>query len=290
MKNVSARQKNNMKIKITTLIENNPDDENFLFSEHGLSLYIEIDEMKILFDTGQSGDFIKNAELLKIDLDKLDYVVLSHGHYDHTGGFEKFVEKYYNSYKLILGKSFFYNKYKLVDKDNYKYIGNSFDKKYIHQKNIPVKYIEEDIYYITENITIFSNFKRKNSIEKINKIFKIKQDGSYVVDDFSDEIVLVVKHEKGLIVIAGCSHVGIVNILETIIERTGMTIYGIVGGTHLVEADEERLRNTINYFKEKDIYILAMSHCTGKDATEKIKREFKEKFIYNNTGNIIKIV
>lgn len=137
---------------------------------------------------------------------------------------------------------------------------------------------------------IFSNFNRSNDIKHINKKFQIKQDEDYVVDDFSDEIVLVVKHEKGLIVIVGCSHVGIVNILETIIDRTGMTIYGIVGGTHLVEADEQTLKDAINYFKEKDIHILAMSHCTGKGAIEKIKYEFKDKFIFNNTGNIIKIV
>jgi len=279
-----------MNLKITTLIENNPDDNNILFSEHGLSLYIEIDELKILFDTGKSGDFINNAKKLNVDLSKLKYVVLSHGHYDHSGGFRMLVDKIGNSYKLIAGKGFFNNKYKLVDKDNYKYIGNSFDNKYICQNNIQVKYIEEDIFYITENIMIFSNFKRNNNFEQINKSFLIKQDENYVVDNFSDEIVLVVKHEKGLIVIVGCSHIGIINIIETIIERTGKKIYGIVGGTHLIEADEQRLKNTINYFKEKDIHILAMSHCTGRDAIEKIKNEFKDKFIFNNTGNIIKIV
>jgi len=107
-----------MNLKITTLIENNPDDNNLLSSEHGLSLYIEIDEMKILFDTGQSGDFIKNAEKLNVDLSNLKYVVLSHGHYDHTGGFRNLVDKIGNSYKLIAGKDFFNNKYKLVEKDN----------------------------------------------------------------------------------------------------------------------------------------------------------------------------
>ncbi|MGH4125401.1 MAG: MBL fold metallo-hydrolase [Clostridium sp.] len=279
-----------MNLKITTLIENNPDDNNILLSEHGLSLYIETDGMKILFDTGQSGNFIENAEKLKIDLSKLDYVVLSHGHYDHTGGFRKFVDKNYNSYKLIVGKSFFNSKYKFVEKDNYKYIGNSFDKEYIHQNNMVVKYIKEDIFYITENVMMFSDFKRNNDFEQLNKIFRIKQDEDYAVDNFSDEIALVVKHEKGLMVMVGCSHVGIVNILETIIERTGLQIYGVVGGTHLVEANEQRLKTTMNYFKEKNIHILGMSHCTGKYAIEKIKHEFRNEFLYNNTGNIIEII
>ncbi|MBU3160729.1 hypothetical protein KPL37_13345 [Clostridium frigoris] len=72
------------------------------------------------------------------------------------------------------------------------------------------------------------------------------------------------KHEKGLIVIVGCFHIGIVNILERIIEHTNMTIYVIIKETHLVEVNEKRLKNTINYFKEKNISLLAMSHCTGK--------------------------
>lgn len=276
-----------MNLKITTLIENNPSVNLKLYNEYGLSLYIEIDEIKILFDTGKSGDFIKNAELLKTDLNKLDYVMLSHGHYDHSGGFRKLVDKVGKPYKLIVGKDFFNNKYKLIERDTYKHIGNSFNKEYINQNNIQVKYIEEDIFYITENIMIFSNFERSNDFELINKKFHVKHDENYVLDNFSDEIVLAVKLEKGLFVILGCSHVGIVNILETIIERTGMPIYGIVGGTHLIEADEQRLNNTINFLKEKNIHILGLSHCTGEYAIEEIKHEFRDKFVYNNTGNII---
>jgi len=278
-----------MNLKITNLIEDNPSVNSKLHNEHGLSLYIEIDGIKILFDTGKSGEFIKNAELLKIDLNKLNYVVLSHGHYDHSGGFRKFVDKVVNSYKLIVGKNFFNNKYKLVEKNNYNYIGNSFDKEYIQQNNIQIKYIEEDIFYITENIMIFSNFKKNNNFELINKKFYIKKDENYLLDNFSDEIVLVIKIEKGLVVILGCSHVGIINILETIIERIDMPIYCLVGGTHLIEADEQRVNKTIDFLKEKDIHILGMNHCTGEYAIEKMKNEFRDKFVSNNTGNIIKI-
>ena len=279
-----------MNFKITTLIEDNPSINLKLYNEHGLSIYIEIDEIKILFDTGKSGDFIKNAELLKVDLNKLDYVLLSHGHYDHSGGFRKLVDEAYNSYKLIVGKRFFNAKYKVLEGNIYKYIGNSFDKEYIKQNNIQIKYIEEDIFYINENIMIFSNFKRNNDFELINKKFQIKQDENYILDNFSDEIVLAIKFHKGLIVILGCSHVGIVNILETIIERTGMPIYGIIGGTHLIEADELRLNSTISFLKEKDIEILGMSHCTGQKAVEEIKRQFENRFLYNNTGSVIKII
>ncbi|WP_070109213.1 MBL fold metallo-hydrolase [Clostridium acetireducens] len=278
-----------MNLKITTLIENNPSINSKLHNEHGLSLYIEIDKTKILFDTGQSGDFIENAQLLKVDLSKLNYVLLSHGHYDHSGGFRKFVDKFKKPYKLILGKGFFNSKYKTTKEGNYKYIGNAFDEEFVNQNNIPIKYIEEDVAYITKDIMIFSNFEKYNDFESISKIFKIKQNDNYIPDNFHDEIVLGVKSDKGLIIILGCSHIGIVNILETIMERTNMPIYAVVGGTHLVGCDELRLNNTIKFLKEKHIKVLGLSHCTGENAMEEIKEQFGKKFVYNNTGNIIKI-
>lgn len=276
-----------MSLKITTLIENNPDKNNILCSEHGLSLYIEINEKKILFDTGQSGDFIKNAEKLKIDLNDLNYVVLSHGHYDHSGGFKKLVQNASKSFKLIVGNGFFNEKYKLIEREQYKFNGNSFDEEFISQNNISLKCINQDIFNITKDVIIFSNFERKNNFEILNKKFYIKENGEYILDDFSDEIVLGVKHEKGLVVILGCSHVGIVNILESITQRACMPIYAIVGGSHLIEADELRLNNTVNYLKEKNISIFRLSHCTGDSAVGKLEDKFGNKFVYNNTGNVI---
>lgn len=279
-----------MNFKITTLIENNPGVDIKLYNEHGLSLYIEVNEFKILFDTGQSGNFIKNAERLNVDLNNLNYVILSHGHYDHSGGFKKFVDKVKSPYKLIVGKGFFNKKYKFTEEKTYKYIGNSFNEEFVNQNNIPIKYIEEDIFYINKDIMIFSNFKKNNDFELTNPKFQIKQNKNYILDDFSDEIALVVKLDKGLMVIVGCSHVGIINILETIIEKTGMPIYGIVGGTHLVEANDLRLNNTIDFLKEKKVAILGVSHCTGENAVSRVKEEFKEIFSDNSTGNVIKII
>lgn len=278
-----------MSVKITTLIENNPDKNNKLYNEHGLSLYIEVKDKKILFDTGQSGDFIKNAKKLNLDLSDVGFVVLSHGHYDHSGGFRKVVESINKSIKLIVGNGFFNEKYKLIEKEKYKFNGNSFDEKFIEENNISLQYINLDIFNLTEDVMLFSNFERNNDFEILNKKFYVKEDDRYIPDDFSDEIVLGIKHEKGLVVVLGCSHVGIVNILETITKRTGIAIYAVIGGSHLIEADELRLSNTINYLKEKNINILRLSHCTGDIAVKRLKEEFKDKFVYNNTGNIIEV-
>lgn len=277
-----------MSVKITTLIENNQDNNCLLYNEHGLSLYIEADGKKIMFDTGQSGKFIENAKKLNITLDEADYLIISHGHYDHSGGFTRLVKEIGNSYKLVISEKFFDKKFSYKE-EGYRYTGNSFDNKYLEDNNINVNYINNDMYNITENIIIASNFERKTDFEKLNRRFFVEINNKLEADAFSDEMSLAIKIEKGLLVILGCSHVGVVNILETLSERTNMPIYGIVGGTHLVEADEFRLDETIKYFKEKDIKIIGVSHCTGEKAIEKLKIECKDRFLYNNTGNILEI-
>lgn len=102
-----------------------------------------------------------------------------------------------------------------------------------------------------------------------------------------DEIALGLITHKGLVVIAGCSHVGIINILSNIQEKVRIPIYAVIGGTHLVEADNERIDRTVAAFHEMNIEYIAVSHCTGENAIEKIKKEFNNKFILNNTGNEI---
>lgn len=110
----------------------------------------------------------------------------------------------------------------------------------------------------------------------------------YTKDSFTDEIAVALDTEQGIVVIVGCSHPGIMNILRTIEKRSGKKICGVVGGTHLMEADGERLRKTIDDLKEMNINFIAVSHCTGEDNLEAIKNNFGEKFIFNCTGNVIR--
>lgn len=278
-----------MSVKITTLIENKQDKNGILINEHGLSLYIEFEDKKILFDTGKSGDFIDNAEKLNKDINDLDYVILSHGHYDHSGGFVRLANESNKNFKLIVGKGFFDEKYKLGE-EGYKFNGNPFREEFIKENNIALEYVDEDILEINDSIMVFSNFEESNDFESSNGKFFVKKNEGYVVDDFSDEIALGLKYEKGLVVILGCSHVGVINILNTIIKRTGMDIYCVIGGSHLVEADDLRLTKTIEFLKENNISLLKLSHCTGQKAINKLKNEFRSEFLYNNTGNFIEII
>jgi 7,8-dihydropterin-6-yl-methyl-4-(beta-D-ribofuranosyl)aminobenzene 5'-phosphate synthase len=281
------REGKTMELKVTTLIENNPDDLNRLLYEHGLSLYIETEGKKILFDTGKSGDFIENARSLHINLDELDFCLISHGHYDHSGGFRKLVNEVDKLPLLIVGEEFFRPKYKMTDTMEYQYNGNSFDGEFIIKNQISLRKVKEDMTYLTDHIVVFHHFSRHTDYEKRNERFFIKENSNYIPDNFEDEISLGIITEKGLVVIVGCSHAGIINILTTISERVNIPIYAVIGGTHLIEADESRMQKTINALKEMKIKLLAMSHCTGEKGIRFICQELKKQSLYNNTGTII---
>ncbi|MCT4596290.1 MAG: MBL fold metallo-hydrolase [Vallitalea sp.] len=275
-------------LKITTLIENEKGQDLDLINEHGLSILIEIDNNKILFDTGSSHAFIKNAEKLQLDLSKINYLILSHGHYDHTGGMKHLVNKYEVKYNLYAHEDIFIKKYR-EDNGLYKYLGMDFDKQWIIDNNININYVNEDIVNISKNAYIISNFVRISQYENNNEVYKVKSRNEYIIDDFHDEICLVLRTSKGLVVVLGCSHPGIENILETIISRFHETIYMVIGGTHLVRASKDRIKHTINFMKNKNINYIGVSHCTGKIAVLELEKVFGDKYFYNCTGNVISI-
>ena len=276
-------------MKIITLIENNPDEHGQLYHEHGLSLLIEADHKRILFDTGQSGAFVENAVRLKQDLNKLDYVIISHGHYDHSGGFMKLVSTVEKLPNLIVGEEFFWPKHKRLENGSYKFNGNSFTEEYCKEQKISLLKVHEEFFPLTERIMIFHHIERKNDFEQRNGKFFVKKGIEFIPDDFEDELILGIKTEKGLVVIAGCSHAGIINIIDTIARKAKLPVYAVIGGTHLVEADEKRIQKTVAAMKDRGILLAAVSHCTGEEGICGLRREFGNRFLYNNTGNVIEI-
>lgn len=279
-----------MKWKLTTLIENHMDKEERCEWEHGLSILIEsVDQeptVRLLMDTGQSGIFYDNAAKMGISLEDLSALLLSHAHYDHAGGVKRLIEKE-TVRKMYVGKDFFQGKYYQKKDGTMKDIGIAFSREELEKKGISVCEIKEDMKMIFSGVTIYRNFDRTVGYEQLNPRFFIKKE-EYTKDSFTDEIAVALDTEKGLVVIVGCSHPGIMNILRTIEKRSGKKICGVVGGTHLMEADEERLGKTIADLKEMNINFIAVSHCTGEDNLETIKENFGEKFIFNCTGNVIR--
>lgn len=279
----------NNELRITTLIENMPDDEGKLIAEHGLSLHIEFDGKRILFDTGQTGDFVQNAEHLGIDLKALDDIMISHGHYDHSGGVMTLLSEMEKQIPFYVGEGFFTPKYKHLSDGTYRYNGNPFAKQELPEQKIDLHMVTEDITRLSDKIILFKNFPAVSGFEHKNEKFVLPEGDTYRVDAFEEEIALGLRTSKGLVLIVGCSHVGICNILQAVKSRVDEPIYAVLGGTHLMEADEERLEKTMEIFRKFGVQWVAVSHCTGEQGIALAKETFGERFILNNTGNMFVI-
>ena len=269
-----------MSLKITTLIENLPDREGKLKYEHGFSAIVEADGIRVLFDTGQTGAFAENAKHLGIDLSETGAVILSHGHYDHTGGVPALHSIIKKETPVYAGKEFFLPKYKRLEDGTWKYNGNPFEKELLPE----IHFVGQDVTRLSENLFLFKNFARTNTFETVNPKFFVKTDAGFEQDLFPDEIALGVKTKQGLVLLVGCSHVGIVNILEHVKKQLNIPVAAVIGGTHLVEAGEERLQETVKEFKKHGIKTIAVSHCTGEAGMALLKKEFPAGFVLNCTG------
>lgn len=285
-------------LKITTIAENNNEEHKSLSKEFGFSIYIENGDDKIIFDTAQGGEFLNNAKTLNIDLDEANALVLSHAHYDHCGGLLKYFDTFSTEGKKLYLKDNFFdfsdNKYyndivgqKLDFTDGtigYFPIGINFDKKDLTDRNVKVEYLDTDSMRIGKNITLFGNFKPHNDPKMV-----VKNNGEYEIDPFDEEVVLAIDTEKGLVIISGCSHNGILNIVNTIQEKTGEKVYAIIGGFHLLDASEEKIQDTIDRFKDLDVEKIGLSHCTGPKATQMFLEQMPSQTFINETGSIFEV-
>lgn len=270
-----------MSIKITTLVENTKGEHLGLINEHGLSFYIEMNGHRLLFDAGQSDAFLKNAEQLRIDLSSLEYVVLSHGHYDHSGGLRALTEKA-KKFELIIGGDFFLEKYGYAD-NSYEFLGNNFDEKFLSAKGIPYRRVTQELTELCPGVFVLTAFPRVHTDEIINPRFKVLRNGAFEQDNFYDELLIALDTPKGIVVLLGCSHPGMRNLLDAVRARLKKPIYAVLGGTHLVEAHGPSLEKSLDFLRSGAVEIVGVSHCTGQEAVSLLNGS-GEKYFSNRTG------
>ncbi|PKO96266.1 MAG: MBL fold hydrolase [Bacteroidetes bacterium HGW-Bacteroidetes-7] len=260
-------------MKIITLIENYAIDRGIL-AEHGLSMYIETHlkdgtiDKRILFDTGQSGTFIQNARKLGVETEKIDSVIISHGHYDHGGGLSDFL-KINKKAKVYLKKE-------------------SLDPKYDSKKGI-ISFIPDgelmegrvievsDIMNVGESLYILPDIKIVN-----------KEDTGFIErDEFPDELFLTAVHNQKLIILSSCSHRGITNIASSAVTHFKLPIKSIIGGFHTINDNGNRVDFIIEKLKSYEPESIGICHCTGIEQYCKIKASLPETNVfYNYSGKI----
>ena len=275
-----------MKFKITTLCENNiGHGSKKLMGEHGLSVYVEAGERRILFDTGQNVGLANNAEVLGIDIGRIDTVVLSHGHYDHSSGLKSLLDCNTN-FTLCAHPDVFGNKLKGAG-ENHKYIGIPIDRPALEEKGVNIKLAREPV-QIGPGVTATGEIPLANDFEEVESGFHLKNGEKYPSDTMPDDRALILDTEKGLVVLLGCSHRGVVNTLNHVSEITGLnTIHAILGGLHLGQASDEKLAKIVDHLHNFGLEKIGLGHCTGPKAFVALSNAFQEKVFLNTVGSVM---
>ena len=272
-------------INITTLIDNTAADN--LESEHGLSLWLEFEDKQVLFDTGQTDMILRNAKLLGINLDSADAIVISHGHYDHTGGLKAILDIAPKA-TLYIHPEALKPKYSQKDSKT-KCVGMSDSTKDVIRilaDNGRVIWTEMPT-EIIPGLFVTSRIPRNTDFEDSGGNF-FRNQSCQTADELLDDQAIFFKTKQGLVVLLGCAHAGVVNTLDYVTKLTDQrSIYAIIGGMHLVNANLARIKHTIEAFKKYDIQKIVPLHCTGQDAAGKIKNAFGEKCIISQAGTKI---
>jgi 7,8-dihydropterin-6-yl-methyl-4-(beta-D-ribofuranosyl)aminobenzene 5'-phosphate synthase len=275
-----------MGLRITTLSENTAGIDGCL-GEWGLSFLVESDEAKILFDTGQSFSLVHNAELMDVDLSQVDKIVLSHGHFDHTGGLKHVLGQIGREIEVIAHPDIWQAKYAVSESGESRYIGIPFSRQELENLGAHFKLTAEPV-SISANITTSGEIPRVTDYEDIEPFLMVKNNGNFEPDTFRDDQALIIKTKPGLVVILGCAHRGIINTLYHAQKLSGVKeIDTVVGGCHLVNASEERIWRTIADLKELGVKRLGVCHCTGMAASAIMAQEFGEGFFFNNVGTVL---
>jgi 7,8-dihydropterin-6-yl-methyl-4-(beta-D-ribofuranosyl)aminobenzene 5'-phosphate synthase len=269
-------------MRITTLVENTVNKSDLL-AEHGLSLLLETEDEAILFDTGQNCALVHNVEKMGIDLSTVDKIVLSHGHRDHTGGLINALRACGGAqvygHPGIFGEK--YSKTRCEQRP----IGMPYEKRSLELLGAEL-YLSQEAIQITEAIQTTGEVRRMMDFETIHERLCVIHNGTLEKDELFDDLSLIVSGEKGVAVILGCGHSGVINTLSQVREITNNApISLIVGGIHLMDANADRIDRTMDQLKLFDIDKFALCHCTGMPAMMKLYDVFGDKVLSNNVGD-----
>jgi len=271
-------------ISITVLVENTVSRQN-LKAEHGLSFWIETEDGNILWDTGQTVLLVNNAQKLGVPLHSTNHIVLSHGHYDHTGGLLEVLKMAPHAHVYghpdLFVQRFIKNRNAVYSVEP---VSSPMEKDIV-KKRCESLILSPDPVKILPGISTTGEIPRETDFEDTGGDFFLDI-ACIKRDPIIDDQALYIESSQGIVVILGCAHSGVVNTLNYVSELTRQgKIFAVLGGMHLLRASKERLEATSDAFARYDIRVIGPCHCTGLKAITYIRSQFPDRFVECSTGS-----
>ncbi len=283
-------------IRIYVLAEDFAGYSSRFWAQHGISFFMEIFKGKrrdvILFDTATHHmPVLFNAHLLRLNLEDVEYIVLSHSHYDHTGGVLGIMKEINKEVQIFAHPEIFKESYAIDDEP--RYIGPPENMREKIEEYGGKWVLGRDPIEILPGIWTLGEIPQEERIEyethKETKVF-MKKEGNLIPDYMEDEIGMVVNTPQGIVVIGGCSHPGIVSMVKRAVEITHREdILAVVGGFHLVNVKEDRIKRTVDDLNSMGVRDIFTGHCTGLRAECEFLKVFGKRFHKLHAGMIIDI-
>jgi len=276
-----------MSLRITILCENTVPQGGRTIGEHGFSAKVERDGDSLLFDTGRGMGLLGNARTLGVDLSSVPTVVLSHGHYDHTGGLKDFLLQTSGA-EILCHPHVFEAKY-AKDGNNLRYIGIPFAAEAIRGWGGSLR-LSTDPLEAGPGMWTTGEVARRELSEGRDSRLLVKRGEVLEEDPLLDDLSLVIDTSAGLVVVLGCAHAGVINTLYHIQQLTGKsTFHWVVGGTHLGFYQPETLETVVGHLRNFSIEHLGVSHCTGLRAGARLAQEMGPALHFCNVGSVIEV-
>lgn len=276
-----------MKTRLTIVCENSVGVPFDVLGEHGFACFVETDSGNYLFDTGQGFTIVQNSLALKKDLSSINAVMISHGHYDHTGGLPAVLKQ--RGMVDVYGHGDMFARRIWSKDDVTRDLGIPYRRSYLESLGARFK-LGKEMVEVGPGVYLTGEIPRKSSFEKSDPNMTLLADDGRQVhpDPLPDDLSMVIESDRGLIIVLGCAHAGMINILNYVTQQlSNERIFAVIGGTHLGFSSDRQFDETLKVIEQYNIERIGVSHCTGLEKAALLYARLGKRFFFGTVGAVL---